>query len=510
MRMLNRAALAPLVLLGAACFLISPARSDDRVPVPTKEEIKKAEDLIRELFGKDYRSAKVADRAALVEKLLAQAKETKDDPVARYVLLREARDISAKIGDATTAMQAAEEMAAGYQVGAGAVRAAVAETLAMKATSTTAAGVADVLMTAASAARVGEDMDGEIALLKAAEKAARKSGNIGLVTTASKRLKMADTFKLESEKVKPHLETLKTKPDDAEANLAVGRFLCMFKTDWENGLANLMKGSDEKLKEAAEKDKAAQDGADAEQVTAGDIWYDMAAKADADIKPALQARARHWYATAVENLTGLTKTRVEKRIAELSPKEEVTTVASGGAVHWAAIRKAIANKDVKQWETVGAGFGNFSMPYLEVPPNGAILIGFYYTTVGRGNYPGAFQPIWLTAGGEVKGKAWGTTDASSTLQVTKAKAGYAVGALYTRGGGGFDAIQPIYMKIKDGGLDPTDKYEGAYIGGKGGGAGTFGGDGNFIVGIHGKLDPKKGNVGCLSVISLTVKAGGKD
>jgi hypothetical protein len=33
----------------------------------------------------------------------------------------------------------------------------------------------------------------------------------------------------------------------------------------------------------------------------------------------------------------------------------------------------------------------------------------------------------------------------------------------------------------------SDKYDGPHIGGMGGGTGTVGGDGGFIIGLHGKL-----------------------
>jgi hypothetical protein len=512
MKMLSRTLIGALVL-GAAWSFTSPSSADDRLPLPSKEEIKKAEALIGDLFRKDYMKTSAIARAALVEKLLEQAKETKDDPVARYVLLREARDISARLGDAATAMQVAEEIANNYQVGAGAARAAVADTLARVATSSSAGSVAEALISAAGAARAGDDSEGEIKLLQAAETAAKKSRNVALVAAATKRLKGAAAYKAESEKVKPFLDTLKDKPDDPEANAAVGRFRCLFKGEWE-GVENLLKGNDEALKAAAEKDKAATDGADAEQVIAGDTWYDLAAKADADVKLAMQARAKHWYGTALENLSGLTKTKVEKRIAELTPKDDLRTAGGGESgiggrvVHWTSIRKAIKESNVKEWNIVGGGF--FKTPFKEVPADGGILIGFYYTTTGGGKYPGAVLPIWLTAAGEVKGKAYGMGDPGEPVRVVKAKPGYAVGALYTRGGGGFDAFKPIFMKIKDGGLDTNDKYEGTYVGGNGGGEGTLGGDGNFIVGIHGKVhdDPKKFNqMGCLSIISLTVKAG---
>ena len=78
--------------------------------------------------------------------------------------------------------------------------------------------------------------------------------------------------------------------------------------------------------------------------------------------------------------------------------------------------------------------------------------------------------------------------------------------------GGFDAFKPIYMKMTAKGLDPSDSYDGPYVGGMGGGDGTLGGDGNFIVGIHGKTNDNRTSVQALSLVSLTVNepAGGLD
>src|SRR5262249_21728042 len=116
------------------------------------------------------------------------------------------------------------------------------------------------------------------------------------------------------------------------------------------------------------------------------------------------------------------------------------------------------------------------------------------------------QAIYKGPQGEFNGFAGGVSKSrtgNSSIQVTKAKPGYAVGAIFARGGNGFDAFQPIYMKITPNGLDPNDSYKGPHIGGEGGGSGTVGGDGNFIVGIHGKLGDSTNKVEAISIITLT-------
>jgi hypothetical protein len=170
---------------------------------------------------------------------------------------------------------------------------------------------------------------------------------------------------------------------------------------------------------------------------------------------------------------------------------------------WKLLRKALADQKVKRWPLIGGGFSQTT--FEEVPPGGALLIGFRYTTIGGGNYPGVVQPIFLTGAGELYGKTYGVAERGAALQTVKAKAGYAVGAIFVRGGGGFDAFKPIFMRVKDKGLDTKDSYEGPHIGGQGGGNGTVGGDGNFIVGLHGKLGAND-KMETMSAVSLATEA----
>ena len=58
------------------------------------------------------------------------------------------------------------------------------------------------------------------------------------------------------------------------------------------------------------------------------------------------------------------------------------------------------------------------------------------------------------------------------------------------------------MRIKDNQLDTKDSYDGTYVGGQGGSEGAVGGDGNVIVGLHGKVSDQ-GKIEALSAISTS-------
>lgn len=64
-----------------------------------------------------------------------------------------------------------------------------------------------------------------------------------------------------------------------------------------------------------------------------------------------------------------------------------------------------------------------------------------------------------------------------------------------------DQIKPVFARVTDKGLDLNDKYDGPQIGGMGGGPNNSG-DGNFIIGIHGRRDRTTGKIEGFGVVTL--------
>lgn len=503
MRIIHLTGFAVLALAVASLLPCGPRlAADDRKAIPTDAEVMAKIAAVREAYKADYAKARTTtEKAALAAKILQQARETKDDPAGRYAMLLEARDLAAKGADAVTAMSAADELAADYQVKPGEVRAACAETLAATATSPTATlTVAQLLLTASAQARRADDWDSTITLLRNSGVAARKAGSAGtkLGTTATARLKEAEYFKAESLKAKAAHETLKTKPDDAEANLTVGKYVCFGREEFPEGVKYLAKGSDAKLKDAAAKDIKAETGGAAEGIAAADAWYDLAAGADPMDKPAMQVRAHSWYSSAAPDANGLDRTKAEKRAAELYPIIEARTDKSAIFV---TIRKAIAEKRYKKWPVHGGG----GIEFEEIPAEGGYLIGLDCTSIINGGYPGMVQPIWMTARGEVRGVLYGAPrkgDKSERPVANRPKPGYAIGAVQVRTGAGMDQIKPIFMRATDTGVNVNDKYDGLPVGGMGGGPSLSGGDGQFIIGILSRRDRTTGKIEGIGFVTM--------
>jgi hypothetical protein len=86
------------------------------------------------------------------------------------------------------------------------------------------------------------------------------------------------------------------------------------------------------------------------QVEVGDLWYDLAADQSGPVKTHVQLRAYHWYQEAVPALTGLTKTRVQKRLEELEKVVAANTPAS--RTNWVVLFRSadprMWNRDVNQ------------------------------------------------------------------------------------------------------------------------------------------------------------------
>ena len=111
---------------------------------------------------------------------------------------------------------------------------------------------------------------------------------------------------------------LVTRPDDAKANLIAARYYCLVKNDWEGGLPLVLKGDDDVLKSVATIDVEQPAFLPADMVTLGDRWYDIQRQVDESNRSLVRARASYWYQSALPDVTGMTQSKVERRLAELA------------------------------------------------------------------------------------------------------------------------------------------------------------------------------------------------
>jgi hypothetical protein len=300
-------------------------RADEPLPQPDAAAQAKAEKLIKGLFREDYLRSRLVDRLALAQKLWDQAVDTKDDPVARFVLLREARDVAAKAGDVAGGFKAAQEMAKRYAVRPAEGKAIVVE-LARRST-VAKLGAADTVKVALPVIKEATDDDDYASagrLLKLAAAAAPLAKSVPLIAQVQTRAKEVEQLQKDFERVQPDLATLQKAPDDGGANARVGKYWCVHKGKWAKGLPLLVKGDDDKWKAQARLDLGQPTGAP-EQLKVADGWWELAEGIEARLQAQPRLRAAHWYKQAVPELAGLSRTRADKRLEEVKLLSEADT-----------------------------------------------------------------------------------------------------------------------------------------------------------------------------------------
>lgn len=298
-----------------AALLMSPVVQDDRKPVPEEKTQKEFDSIIREVFKEDFAKTAPADRKLLVGKLLKQAAETRNDPPAVYALLVHARTIAAQIGEIKGGTQAVDELVKQYAVDSIALRKSfLAE--ASKAAKTTEefSALTEGYLAMADEAVAANSLAEAQAAAVAAAALAKRAKSIPLINRAEARVRELGEQKAMGDLLQKAREALAKAPEDALANYLVGKQECL-SGNWEKGLLHLLKGSDAVWKEAAGRDSA-DPGAAAQQVAAGDGWWDLADKEKGSARTALQRRAVLWYGRAEGQVAGLTLVKVRKRLAE--------------------------------------------------------------------------------------------------------------------------------------------------------------------------------------------------
>ena len=230
----------------------------------------------------------------------------------------EAHDLAARGEDLPTALEIIDETAAAY-----AIQVPEAKTAALLAAGKTfsnraaAKAYLDAAFPVLEQARANDDYDLGLPLLPAVRQAYTDAQQPDLTKTASALVTQMEALQGEYKAVRPALATLKEKPDDADANLAAGKFYALRKQDWDKGAPLLAKGSDAALSEAALKEAGPPATAE-DRTAAGDAWW-KAGEKDAMFKTALHRRALLWYDKALPDLTDKeVEERVRTRVIELT------------------------------------------------------------------------------------------------------------------------------------------------------------------------------------------------
>ncbi len=272
-------------------------RMSQRKPVPDAGEVESAvNDLrvrLKDEYGGDYNQIRRA--------LFNELNRVRNDPVPFFAVLRELRDKCAE-RNAYDGLNQAQMMAQYFEVNLLEMKCAALEK-SMRSGRTGASFFVDISLPLVDQAIGEENYDAMTRLIKDIRISTQKlSANDAKRVLVERVLGHAESVKQEHQKLQPELRTLEGDPDDAKASLAVGKFHCVTRGDWEEGLPLLARGSDAALKMLAQKDLANPDDANA-QATLGDDWRKQAGLVNGKaLKAACQKRAQYWYQQAAADL----------------------------------------------------------------------------------------------------------------------------------------------------------------------------------------------------------------
>jgi len=296
-----------------------PAPVAARLAVPTAAAQANSWKLIKtDLYKDDIANAKTpALKVELAGKLLAVAQDTNKDPVGKYVLLAQAKELAISSGDPPTAFKCLDELGQTYDINYPVMKlelfAALAKTVSTPADCKT---LVEGLNRWAEAQLRSDRYDAAKKACDIAQAAARTSKDKALVNQTALHEKQIAEIEAAYASSKPAILTLASRSADPAANLAAGRFYCFIKGDWDKGLPMLALGSDVGLKALAAKELAGVSGTGG-QVALGDAWWDVGETEKGMERDRIREHGARWYDEAISSLGGLARAKAEKRLKDV-------------------------------------------------------------------------------------------------------------------------------------------------------------------------------------------------
>ncbi len=308
--------IAPALFTLGVAFAVARASEDKREPVPEASAQQQAEKSIKDLFKSDYANHAASTRDVLAQKLLANAATATDDPAGRYVLLREARDIAAAVGDTDTALSAAYSIETEYAVPPGdALLGAMTALRKVPLSPPAAMRLTIDGLDAIHLALVGDRVDIAMKIAQVLVAVAPRTGDAELVAAVRDWETDVRSADGDSRRVASDRKVLAEQPEDPKASASVGKYDCLSLGRWDEGVRLLIRSEDPKLRAASSADLAGKgDPASAERAAAA--WAAVAATSHGVARDRILAHVCALYRLALPGLTGLEKVRASKLLAE--------------------------------------------------------------------------------------------------------------------------------------------------------------------------------------------------
>ena len=294
----------------------STAVAEDRLPVPAAESLEKSQELLKEVYGAEAAEAtKPEAKSALASRLTEESNKSKSGSDA-YAMLLAARTLAAQAADTEALQDVCQEMESRFVLDglSEEVDAILTIDLELLKGPKGVAAAARMLALVATALG-GDDFARARKLADAANQLATRTRNTELAKRSLEMLDMLSVIEPMFEHAKAARAALKTNPTDHDAHTKLGRFLCLVRGRWRDGLPHLAQGNEEPLKTLARRETSGALDAKAMEEIA-DAWWDYAAGQPPALQGQVKAHAASWYRRVLPTLDGLPKAKVEKRVAE--------------------------------------------------------------------------------------------------------------------------------------------------------------------------------------------------
>ncbi len=298
-----------------------PATEAAETAFPRGQLVAAAERLVASIYKDELASSQISVRLELARKLLKQGIETRDDTAARYVLLRDARDMATALGDAATACRAIDLLSREYRfnVSEAKLTALVGVARAPQLLNGGTPLIQCALGLADSAIEL-EDYDLAVRAATLAESTAGKCKVVGLVLAAQDRQREARGLMHERDTAEASLVSLRHEPADGAARLSAGRYLCLARGQWQKGLPLLAGAGDQSLSPLASQELAGAQDAQA-QLQLANGWWDAGDRTIGVQRRQARLHACEWYRRAAPQLTGLSREVAQRRLGECEAGE---------------------------------------------------------------------------------------------------------------------------------------------------------------------------------------------
>jgi WD40 repeat protein len=335
-----------LAALLSVVATLGSAQGQKLAELPSPTEIKAAVETLRDVYDKDYAAAEkdAKGKKALAQRLFdGAAKRT--TPAVIFASYEEARLLAAAAGDVKLALSAAN---AQLQRFPNLSPTLVADTVKLLGKGID-SGAETVSFTAlareeSSLALEREDYDSACELLALAVAAVRKAEDIDHLFELRAELARLDTLK-------KAFATVKTKPDDSEANNALATYWLFTRQRWDIGLKYLARGADKALADVARVDLAVPKTAK-DRTNLADLWYGFARGAMSDRKQLFLLRAWDWYSNALIVATGDEGLKAMERAKEIE-KTDPSLFVQVLTGHTAAVAAVAVTPDGKTLVSAG-------------------------------------------------------------------------------------------------------------------------------------------------------------